>query len=96
MRVIASMIYYLFSWLRGPILILLQLAGGFFMLTLILVVCMFFALPRNHDVMLKLICISFVGSFGAFLLRRAYDGMLFKLNLFRSGATRRGYMTGVR
>jgi hypothetical protein len=100
MRVIASIIYYLLAWLRGPLLIFLQLASGFFMLTLILVVCLFFALPPQHGqhaVLVKLICISFVGSFGAFLLRRGYDAMLFKLNLFRSGAGRRGYGTaGVR
>ncbi|WP_157467926.1 hypothetical protein [Edaphobacter aggregans] len=54
------------------------------------------ATPRQHDTLVKLFVISFVGSFGLFLMKRGYDWMLLKLNRYRLGVDRQYYATGVR
>jgi hypothetical protein len=97
MRVIASMFYFLFSWLRTPVQLVLSLGSGLLMISLVIDLLMFIvATPRQHDTVVKLAVISFLGSFGLFLMKRGYDWMLLKLNRYRLGADRQYYATGVR
>ena len=88
MRTLATVMFHLMNWLRGPILIVLGLARFFFFLGLLAVVVAFVAVPAQHDTIYKLLAIGLVGSFGAYLMRRGYDRALYKLNLFRLTATR--------
>jgi hypothetical protein len=92
MRVILSFVYYFLSWLRWPISMLLKLVSGILMLCLILCICLYFAFPLQQDTLLRMIWISFGGSFGTFLLRKGYEVMLYKMNIYLLSRMQRGYM----
>jgi hypothetical protein len=84
MQVFASMIYFILAWVRGPIHLVLRLVSGFFMVALVIVACLFFALPpKQHEATVKLLWVSSIGSFGTFLLQHLYDKLLSKLNVYR-------------
>jgi lipoprotein signal peptidase len=93
------MVYFVLAWLRWPIRIVLRLASGLLMLVLILVTGMYFALPQQHDTLVRLLWICGVGSFGAFIIREVYDRLLYRLNLYRLGLSneaQRRSMRGIR
>ena len=97
MRFIAGSFYFVLSWLRAPVQLVLSLGSGLLMLSLVIDLLMFvIAKPEQHDIVVKLVLVSGCGSFVLFLAKRAYDWTLLKLNRYRLGVDRRYSIAGAR
>ncbi len=81
MRLIARMGFHLLNMMRGPVLILLMIARGFFLLSLAAGVVYLIALPGSKRFEVMYLGFSFIGAFICYGMSRVYDRTLLRLNM---------------
>ena len=81
MRLMARVAFHLLNLMRGPVLILLMIGRGFFLLSFAVGILYLIALPGPKRLDWLYVLFAFGGTFVCYGLARFYDRALFRLNL---------------
>ncbi len=81
MRLMARIAFHLLNLMRGPVLIVLMIGRGFFLLSLAVGVLYLIALPGSKRLEVLYVSFAFAGAFVCYAIARFYDRALVRLNL---------------